>query len=282
MYFAIEHLTRYEYTLPVTLSEHLLRFTPLPIPSQQLLSYRLDITPQPVARVDGTDAWGNLIQRIHFSGETPVLDIQVHLEVSTQTSHTDLPLPPLGLPPTYGSEAPALAAYLTLLEQPTQLAPFLEPILAGAGNDLCTFLEHLNAAIHGFYHQGVRLEGPPRSPAETVQRKEGVCRDLAVLFMAGCRQLGIASRFVSGYQQGDGYRQHRYLHAWAEAYLPGWGWLGFDPTHGTRVGDDHVAIAAAPSPEGTMPVEGGYTFTGAEITSTLTTDIRITTRRDTG
>jgi len=97
--------------------------------------------------------------------------------------------------------------------------------------------------------------------------------------MAACRQAGLAARFVSGYQQGDGSRQLRYLHAWPEVYLPGHGWRGYDPTHGTLVGEEHVAVAAAPAAEAVTPVEGGYRFRGETLVSTLETDIRITTRR---
>jgi transglutaminase-like putative cysteine protease len=125
----------------------------------------------------------------------------------------------------------------------------------------------------------VRIEGGPRSPAQTLVRGEGVCRDLTVLFMAACRQAGVAARFVSGYQQGDGIRAQRYLHAWAEVYLPACGWLGYDPTHAATAGSDHVTVAAAPTADAVTPVEGGYSFQGALITSTLKTDIRITTRR---
>ena len=83
-------------------------------------------------------------------------------------------------------------------------------------------------------------------------KKQGACRDLTVLFMACCRSVGLASRFVSGYGPGEK-NEHPYLHAWPEVYLPGGGWRGYDPTQGLAVGDGYVALAAGPHPELAAP-----------------------------
>ena len=278
MLFEIDHFTRYEYSVPVQLGEHLLRLLPPSLANQRPGYCRLDITPLPGSRLDGVDVWGNPLQRVWFQGETGYLEIRAHLEVETlvtQLPGTPWPVP---LPPVYGNESGALASFLQPLEAGAGLDSFVRPLLAASAGDTLAFLAALNEAIHGFYHRGVRLDGPPRSPAETLASGDGVCRDLTVLFMAACRQVGIAARFVSGYQQGLGSGELRYLHAWPEVYLPGRGWVGYDPTHATLVGGDHVAVAAAPTPAEVTPVEGGYSFQGATLTSTLTTEIRITTR----
>lgn len=277
MLFDIDHLTRYDYSVPVQLGEHLLRLVPAERPGQRQLGSRVDISPEPAGREPGTDAWGNPVERVWFDGETASLQIRAHLQVETfvPRSCARPSLPAAGL----DSESDALASYREPLADAATLAAFLHPLQDQAGTDTEAFLDALNQAVHGLYHRGVRLDGPPHSPAQTLALGQGVCRDLAVLFMASCRQQGLAARFVSGYQQGDGTGQRRYLHAWPEVYLPGSGWTGFDPTHGTRTGDDHVAVAAAPDPAAVTPVEGGYTFCGESLTSTLETDIRISTRR---
>jgi transglutaminase-like putative cysteine protease len=276
MRFEIEHLTRYRYSLPVQLGEHCLRFEPMARAGQRLLHYQLDIDPAPGPRVRIVDPWGNPVERVLFCSETEQLVLRLSLAVETDPAKPQLPW--LSPTPDYVSEGAGLAAYLTPLEDSVALQPLLESLLAEAGSDAVTLLKALNHVVHGFYHRGVRLDGPPRSPAQTLALGEGVCRDLTVLFMAAARQLGFASRFVSGYQQGDGLRAQRYLHAWPEVYLSGVGWLGFDPTHDTLVGADHVAVAAAPSAQAVTPVEGGYSFRGELLDSTLETDIRITTR----
>ena len=90
---------------------------------------------------------------------------------------------------------------------------------------------------------------------------------------------GIVGRFVSGYQaQADTPDGQRHLHAWAEVFLPGGGWRGWDATHGLRVDQGHVALCAAPSQAATMPIEGGFSFQGPTVNSTLDHSVRITTR----
>jgi transglutaminase-like putative cysteine protease len=94
-----------------------------------------------------------------------------------------------------------------------------------------------------------------------------------VLFAAACRVPGLAVRFVSGYQarseRPDG---KRYMHAWPEVHLPGGGWRGFDPTHGTEVGDAHVAVAAAADPQGVSSLSGSYVGAAG---STLAAEVRL-------
>ena len=100
--------------------------------------------------------------------------------------------------------------------------------------------------------------------------QEGACRDVTVLFLESARALGLPGRFVSGYQARPAVEDgRRHLHAWAEVFLPGSGWRGWDVTHGTRVTDGHVALSAAPTQAGTMPIEGGFSFVGRGVASTL-------------
>lgn len=75
--------------------------------------------------------------------------------------------------------------------------------------------------------------------------------------METCRAVGLAARFVSGYQEGDPNAAERHLHAWAEVYLPGAGWRGYDPTHGLAVADGHIALVASALPKSAAPVTGG-------------------------
>jgi transglutaminase-like putative cysteine protease len=96
---------------------------------------------------------------------------------------------------------------------------------------------------------------------------------VAVLFIDACRAVGIAARFVSGYRHGSTGSQRRYMHAWAEVYLPGGGWRGYDPTHDRVVADEYIAVAASREPLGATPIEGGFRGTGA--TSTLEAHIEV-------
>ena len=133
-----------------------------------------------------------------------------------------------------------------------------------------TFFEHLTTSLYSMIDRQIRVEGSAQTPAQTLALRRGACRDLTVLYLAACRSLGVAGRFVSGYQgqeaSPDG---RRHLHAWPEVFVPELGWLGFDPTHGVPAGPGHVALSAAPDQAATMPVDGGFYFNGATVTSTL-------------
>jgi transglutaminase-like putative cysteine protease len=279
MRYEIDHLTLYRYSVPVELGEHLLRFLPMLRDGQQPGYCELSIDPLPLRSEEIVDPWGNRALRVQFAGQTDRLEIRAHLEV--QTSHPASGfVPDFPLPAFYGADSVSLAPYLASIDDPAEdpyaLDAFVAPLASAAAGSGTAFLQALNQAVHGFYQHGIRVDGPPRSAVQTLARREGVCRDLSVLFMAACRHMGLASRFVSGYQ-GEGRLEVRFLHAWPEVYLPGRGWTGFDPTHATVVGADHVAIAAAPSADLVTPVEGGYSFQGPELRSTLDTDIRIST-----
>ena len=281
MRFEIDHLTLYRYSVPVRLGEHILRFLPLQRAGQQPGYCEISLDPLPVYSEEIVDPWGNRLLRAQFEGETDWLQIRAHLEVQTSPPLGGLSPPDFPLPAYYAADSVLLAPYLTPMGDAKgdrdALRRFVEPLAAASAGSGMAFLHGLNRAVHGFYQRGIRVDGPPRSAAQTLARGEGVCRDLSVLFMAACRHMGIAARFVSGYQQGEAQRDIRFLHAWAEVYLPGWGWIGFDPTHAVAVGADHVAIATGPSAELVTPVEGGYSFQGPELRSTLDTDIRIST-----
>jgi transglutaminase-like putative cysteine protease len=122
-----------------------------------------------------------------------------------------------------------------------------------------TLLQHLCDSIHASLTYVRREEPGVQTGAETLDRGAGSCRDFAALFMAAARQLGFAARFVSGYlhtpPSTDDFGS---THAWAEVYLPGAGWTGFDPTLGTLAGTDHIAVAVARRPEAVPPVAGSF------------------------
>jgi transglutaminase-like putative cysteine protease len=98
-----------------------------------------------------------------------------------------------------------------------------------------------------------------QTPGATVAQQSGSCRDFATLFMEACRLMGLAARFVSGYLHCPATEAgHGATHAWAEVYLPGAGWKGFDPTIGALVGVDHIPVAVHRHPEAIPPIAGSF------------------------
>jgi transglutaminase-like putative cysteine protease len=134
---------------------------------------------------------------------------------------------------------------------------------AAVGGGATDFLVHLAATIHREFHHIGRPDGEALPPSQTLALRSGACRDTALLYVAACRSQGLAARFVSGYSMHHPpeVSEHE-LHAWAEVYVPGGGWRGYDPSLGLAVADGHVVLAAAPDPRLAAPFSGHYRGTG--------------------
>lgn len=201
----IRHTTIYQYSEPVQLGPHVLRFRPRCDGSQILHRYRLELEPRPAMASEYLDAAGNTALGVWFDGATRELRIEVEMEVEpVRINPRDfLPDPSATeLPISYApSERAALGGYLGREFLP-MVAALGEHLGSTSGRRTLDFLHALNAHAHGYYRGGIREQGGPQAPEQTIALGHGVCRDLAVLFVSCCRHAGIAARFVSGYQQG--------------------------------------------------------------------------------
>ncbi|OAM52010.1 cysteine protease [Methylovorus sp. MM2] len=132
----------------------------------------------------------------------------------------------------------------------------------------------LNQAINRQFRYQIREEAGVQSPTYTINNGSGSCRDYTTLFIEACRCLGLASRFVSGYLHAPATEVgNATTHAWAEVYLPGTGWKGFDPTTGQVTGTHHIAVAVARNPEAVPPVSGS--FIGAVVLPRLIVNVQV-------
>ncbi len=276
MRFHIQHETLYRYSAPVVFAPHVLRLNPR-AHGVEVLSRALIVNPQPAELVDFEDAFGNRVSRVTFQGfPSDALRVESRLELETfapPDAGGDDGLPDLPWPASVGD---GLDVYRHEADGDASVRAFAETVAAGAGRRPLAFLEALNARLFESMAPHVRHEGAAQRAGTTLATRRGACRDITVLFLAACRSQGIPARFVSGYhartQTRDG---QRFLHAWAEAFVPGRGWSGWDATHGLRAADGHVALCAAPDQADAMPVEGG--FYGSAHTSTLDWSLRIAT-----
>jgi transglutaminase-like putative cysteine protease len=274
MRFSVSHETIYRYARPIRLGEHRIRLMPRS-DAGVLVSRELVIEPAPVARRTEPDAFGNTIEHVAFEGATDRFRILSAFELDLLAP---APIGSLVLPPLPWAAGDAdLTPYLANSGADAVVAEFAARIAGEAEGEALRFLDRLNAVLYADFRHDIRDSGAARKPSETLKLGHGACRDLTGLFLACCRLQGIAARFVSGYQaHADTPDGRRHLHAWAEAHVPGAGWLGYDPTHGLEVFDGHVALAAAPDQWPTMPVEGGYW--GDAVDSKLEYEVRIETR----
>ena len=265
MHFRVAHETVYRYDLPVRPGPHLLRLSPRAA-GVRLHAERLAIEPEPATRSEAADRWGNRVVRLGFAGETTRLSVTSAFDLDT-----DMPMPLVALadPLPWTAAADGRDAFRAFTAGPAVRA-YAEQVARAADLEPVAFLDRLAEGICSRTKLGIRPDGHARSADETLNLREGACRDVTVLFLESARALGLAGRFVSGYQARPAVEDgRRHLHAWAEVFLPGAGWRGFDVTHGTRVTDGHVALCAAPSQAGTMPIEGGFSFSGTSVKSTL-------------
>jgi transglutaminase-like putative cysteine protease len=260
MYFEILHETRYSYSDPVHLGRHTLRLRPISDANQHLHRFDLTVTPEPAGTSDLSDLDGNYATAVWFTAPTRDLVIETASLVETLRAN---PFDYLwqgasALPVQYSPAfADALGAFRASLV-PDPVRALGQEAAHAAGGDAQTFPAKLAALLHGRFPRIIRPNGPPHDALETLQKGTGSCRDLAVLYMAAARSQGFAARFVSGYNTMPDDNGEYDLHAWAELYVPGGGWRGFDPTLGLAVADRHVAIAAGALAEQAAPVSGTY------------------------
>lgn len=266
MRYQVIHTTTYSYDRPVTFAPHVVRLRPRCDVTQMAHAFSLDVTPQPRQMVPIIDLDGNAVLHLQFDDD-PVTQLVFTATADVETFRTN--------PFDYLLEP--WATHLPI-DYPASLLSQLQPYLSGFSSNFPTvdpvaidlsreiwldthgnpieFLWELNQRIYTACEHMIRETGDPFPPSITWSKKAGSCRDLTILFMEACRSVGLATRFVSGYEEGDPDWEHRHLHAWAEVYLPGGGWRGYDPTQGLAVGDRYITLAAAPTSHQTSPVAG--------------------------
>jgi transglutaminase-like putative cysteine protease len=263
--FKILHRTYYNFTGTVRLQPHTLRLRPKEGHVLRIESAALDISPAATLRWHN-DVEDNSVAIASFV--TPTRQLAIESEIIIQQFNES----PLDfLVDVYAAQYP----FAYGLEDGIVLAPFLltatrpdtDPLvlwLAGlwrTGEPIQTYalLQRLCVHIHQSLAYQAREQPGVQTPAETLSRGTGSCRDFAYLFMQAARHLGLAARFVSGYLYAEpSAANYGSTHAWAEVFLPGAGWIGFDPTIGKIVGTDHTAVAVARLPESVPPVSGAF------------------------
>jgi transglutaminase-like putative cysteine protease len=277
----IRHTTRYSFGAPVKLGPHTLLVRPREGHDLRIASSALDISPEPVLTWR-RDLYDNVLGVATF-GEEPADQLGIESRVEVEL-YDIMPLDffvdahAVHFPFQYKSdEHMALAPYLKpAYRRDARLSKWLKAFRkTPKGTETFTVLDRMNGQIHDELGYEVREEEGVLSPTETLHRGKGSCRDLAALFLESCRRLGIAARFVSGYVHGPATEAGgAATHAWAEVYLPGAGWKGFDPTNATVVGPDHITVAVHHHPEAVPPIAG--VFTGpAGLSPMLSVDVQI-------
>jgi uncharacterized protein (DUF2126 family)/transglutaminase-like putative cysteine protease len=267
----ISHKTKYKYDRPVSLSPHIFRLRPAPHSRTPIEAYSIKIEPKNQFFNWQQDPFGNYLARLVFPEKTTELSIDVEIIADLKTIN-----PFDFFVEEYAEEFPfeynetvkkELLPYLEITDNGTLLNDFIKTIDYTPRKTIY-FLIDINRKIYEYLSYNIRMEPGVQSCEETLQRKNGSCRDFAWLFVQTLRHLGFGARFVSGYivqlksdeKSLDGpsgpEADFTDLHAWAEVYIPGAGWIGFDATSGLLAGEGHIPLACTPSFESAAPVSG--------------------------
>jgi transglutaminase-like putative cysteine protease len=258
MKIEIRYSANYRYVDPVSFSPHIVRL--FPKASHDVVIERLDFETNTGADVQyRRDLFDNNIAVCFYPARDKTLGVRLELLVEVQERnafHFLLASHAVDFPFAYSShERRVLDPYLETTA-PVEL-PFWKP----ESKPTVTALVELNSAIHDHLKYERRDEGAARSPAETLSLGAGACRDFAVLLAETLRANGVAARLASGYLlefgESEKFAQGA-LHAWTEAYLPGAGWTGLDPTNGTFCNHNHLTAAVGLTPDDVSPVSGNY------------------------
>ncbi len=279
MIIRITHATWYNYSNEVFIEPHTIRLIPKSNNTQRLIDFDMTIAPGPDGRSSVVDLSGNDAICIWYTGLHDHLTIKVESVVDTLRANpfdfiiTDESV--ATLPAEYlDYHSSSLMHYRTRNSEPGgEVDRFVSSIMEEADNETLSFLSVLNSRIYSDFDQTVRNEGAPYPPEVTLMSGKASCRDFTVLFIEACRTVGLAARFVSGYRVVEHESADRQLHAWAEVYLPGGGWRGYDPSEGLAVADGHVAVASGIIPADAAPVTGSFRGTGETVDMEFEIDI---------
>jgi transglutaminase-like putative cysteine protease len=289
----VHHSTVYRYAQKVAFGEHRLMFRPRDSYDQKLLDSSLKIVPEPRELRWIHDVFGNCVALANFDARADELSFASDIRLD----HTPSNLPDLQIDP-----AATVYPFAYSDEEMPDLLPFItrqypDPdngirrwvrrfLREGRPNETGALLMTLTAAIKESFAYVRRSEQGTHDPALTLRLGQGSCRDLALLMMEAARCLGFAARFASGYlyvpsRDGPAYVGGGSTHAWCQVYLPGAGWVEFDPTNGIVGNRDLIRVAVARDPRQAVPLSGSW-FGKAETSLGMTVEVRVRRIDETG
>jgi transglutaminase-like putative cysteine protease len=290
--FSVRHITAYSYHRPVEFGEHRLMFRPRDSFDQRLLEATLKVDPEPSYVRWIHDVFGNCVALIGLSrpakelrfethirlDHTPqvALNLQIDEEALTYPfaydadEVTDLERTIKRHYPDPGDEVGHWARQFVRIGQPMETGHLLMTLCYG---------------IHESFAYSRRIEKGTQTPLQTLQLRRGTCRDFALLMMEAARSLGMAARFVTGYvyvpdRDGSTTRGGGSTHAWCQIYLPGAGWVEFDPTNGIVGNRDLIRVAVARDPRQAIPLTGSYDGEASDFDD-MSVQVNVTTEATT-
>ena len=271
-YLAVRHLTRYRYAKSVTFGTHRLMLRPRDSHDMRLVDAELILSP-PVEARWMHDVFGNSVAEVAFAQRASELLIISTFRIERYgLARPVFPISPEAqmYPFVYSGNDRSDLGRLVERNYPDpqgKVDAWAKRFIGERPVSTYNLLSNINGAIKNDFTYNERYVEGTQSPIETLEKKSGACRDYALLFMEAVRSLGFSARFVTGYlydpalDGGDATQGSGATHAWADVYLPGAGWVEYDPANGLVAGENLIRVAATRDPSQAIPISG--TFTGA-------------------
>ena len=285
MYLTVRHATTYRYDQPVSLGTHRLMLRPRDSHDLRLVDAELTLSP-PGALRWMHDVFGNSVAQVEFEQAASELMIvsTLHLE-RYGLSRPVFPIAPEAqmYPFVYSANDRGDLGRLLDRHYPDPrgvVDRWAKRFLIDAPMPTYNLLSNINGAIKSDFKYAERYEEGTQSPLETLKRKTGTCRDFALLFIEAARSLGFGARFVTGYlydpalDGGQAMQGSGATHAWADVYLPGAGWVEYDPTNGLIAGENLIRIAVTRDPSQALPISGTFDSTQGQFLG-MTVDVTV-------
>ncbi len=264
----VRHATSYAYARPVRFGEHRLLFRPRDSHEQRLLSEELQVSPEPVRTRWLHDVFGNCITVLDFDGAASALRFETLLVLD----HSSMMVPPFTTeeraklwPFDYDADMlPDLAPYMRVHNRSPELDAWARKFTrADRDTETGHLLMTMTMGVRESFVYSRRTDPGTQAPELTLSRRQGTCRDFAWLMIEACRSLGLAARFVTGYiyvpsRDGSDLRGGGATHAWVQVFLPGAGWVEFDPTNGIVGSKDLIRVGVAREPRQAKPLSGSF------------------------
>ena len=272
--YDITHTTLYRYSSPVTFGEHRVMFRPRDSHDQRVLATDLKVSPEATVRMI-QDPHSNSVALVTPLGPASELSIVCSFTIEhAQTQNLELPLSPSAL----------IYPFAYSVEERFDLEHYMRPhhddpegvlthwarqfIRTDGPTGTRDVLVNMNQFIRDHFGYAAREEEGTQTPLQTIKQGTGSCRDFALLMMEAARRLGVATRFVSGYlydpaldagaDGAGGTVGAGATHAWLQAYLPGAGWVPFDPTNNLLGGTQLIRVGVARHPSQASPISGSW------------------------
>ncbi len=285
----VRHATVYRYSAPVLFGQHRLMLRPRDSHDLRLVGAELAISPPGKVRWLH-DVFSNSVALVDFEAPAAELSIVSALLLERYAlARPDFPIAPEAesYPFMHSADDRSDLGRLRERHYPDPhgvVEAWARQFILETPANTFNLLATMNAAIRGAFAYHARDEEGTQTPLETIERKSGTCRDFALLFIEAARALGFGARFVTGYlydpalEGGAAVQGAGTTHAWAEIYLPGAGWVEFDPTNALVAGESLIRIAVTRDPSQAMPISG--TFAAGEGVKALGMAVEVTVKAE--